>query len=420
MIPWTTTPLGDTPWLLVIGKKGDGHFYYNTTTKESVWELPESLASCVTIDVIAPAMARARGYDNHQAIGSDFQGKSKQNDNDKQSLVKADKEELKESPEEAPESEVDEQLIGDEVTLLKTEIDLLLAQVVGETQTHDDDKDVVGEAQEAASGLVTGYSSSDDSANEEDEGAENDDVEPPLQPEAEPEPETNDHIDEAEAIQGFYELLDRLNADPYGEWLLFLESHIESLVVEPAYYAVPPDQHHQVFTQWAAQKLQQDASTANDETDLPPEIQYLEYLSDHKQEINKCASYAMFYNDYATDIDTFDVTKPQKTALYTKMYDMLRDFLKFSKQFKRDHPDQNAKVAYLDQFIKDLTDDDVAALVNDDNDDDDTDITWERVVRVLSPRITRHPINYIVGATKRAQRYESRRSGGGRRDAIGA
>ncbi|MCH0628591.1 WW domain-containing protein [Kocuria palustris] len=410
MIPWTTTPLGDSPWLLVIGKNGDGHFYYNTTTRESQWELPLSLAPLVGVDTIAPAFAKARGYDHYKASERKDKEKLKQEKTeDDIVLVEQTEDDVIETETTAIEAK------PEEVTVPTDVINLVLTEVLGEEEAADEDENEPTVI--ATSGLVSGYSSSDDDSDEDNEENEEPEQLPgqPEEAETEQEQENIDEVDDTAANADFFELLGRFQADPYSEWLLFSETHIEALALEPAYYAVPPERHHKVFTQWAAQKVEAAANAAdNDTTELPDDIQYLEYLGDHKQEINKCASYLMFYNQHTLEIDAFNVATPQKTALYTKMYEMLREFLAFSKQHKRENPQGNAKVAYLQEYVNNLSDSDVAALNSLDS------ISWDAIVPVLSPRTTRAAINFIVGPAKRAQCYESRRSGGRGGDAARA
>lgn len=408
MIPWTTTALGDSPWLLVIGKNGHGHFYYNTTTRESQWELPPSLAPLVGVDTIAPAFAKARGYDHYRVSERNPKEKLKQ-DKHEDELVLVDKADDDPIEERVPETKETQE----EAALHTDVINLVLTEVLGKEDVADEDENEPPVS--ATSGLVSGYSSGDDDSDEDNEENEEPEPEPKVEDVKEVEEAEEAEVEEIEdtdAITGFFELLDRFQADPYSEWLLFSETHIEALALEPAYYAVPPEHHHKVFTQWAAQKVLASTDAADDTLELPDDIRYLEYLGDHKQEINKCASYLMFYNQHTQEVDAFNVATPQKTALYTKMYEMLREFLAFSKQYKRDNPQGNAKVAYLQQFVNNLSASDVAALNQLDC------VSWDAMVPVLSPRTTRAAINFIVGPAKRAQCYESRCSGGRGGDAA--
>lgn len=360
MEPWLAHPLGDTGILLVVGKDGEGHFYWDTRSGKATWTLDSALSLEVRLSEVAEVMARARGFTKRPTDSGLSKVSSKVNVS-----------EPKQTPE--PDPSVAEIYVSSETELLDSDVQNILASVIPMPSRNSE-------------GLELGYGSSSD------DGAEDQEIQ-----EAKQKADADSLKDSSSEVpidpKAFFELLDSLQCDVYSAWPLVEEANMELLAHDPRYYAVDDKDRAKYFDMYCEARQEEVL------LELPASLEYLEFLGEHKPEVKKIPSYVGFYNTHAVAINGIDLEKSTKAIEYERFRRAILEFGCFAKTLKSEQPEANAKVFYLKRYLASLADDDLPDLVPD---------TWTELATLLSFEVSHACANYMVGTEKRVTCYKQR------------
>lgn len=241
-------------WNLVIGDTGD-KFYYNEGLKESKWELPDTqslqLLSSIDKDKLVPLIAIARGYNTERS----------------------------------------EQIYEEAIH----EVDVLRETLLLDQKTDGEAEDVESDTEEVAGGLVTAYSSSDESEAEEDDendekGAYDYDIEA-LNNLDDPRKLSERPEGGSSARDILFALFDKYGCDPYSAWSI----QARKVQDDPAFLEVADDSlREEIFEEWCEQNVKNvqtegadleieesvdtDGDASADETLEPLKFHYLAHI----------------------------------------------------------------------------------------------------------------------------------------------
>lgn len=428
----------ESPWHVVITDKAQ-HFYFNSETKASVWQITETdgdLPSKLDYNELAILFAKARGYSSRR--------ESKKVDDHTQ---KAAEPEAK-----IPESEAEHEDWQSELEPEEVEVPLdLINDVVQEKGPRIDQKEhaeeeraVVAEKkapEEASMGagvdLLQGYSSDESDeepeAQVEDEAAEEtneavEDVsaaagESPEQSDTEPE-EAEDSPEPApldvnagleltlsgdeeepdstctkEEFKDFLSLhLDKFSK--FDPWFLVAEELVLLLAQEPAFYGLLDETKEAIFNEWVIGSNESQQSSNQYPT---PTLLFFKDLQENKTEIRKLP-YPKFVESFPHEIT---VEEPDK--LYRKLRATLVDFAEHEKQLKKGgYKGENLKVKRVREFVaqelsslafKKREHEPLAELFFD---------KWMELCNAFSlpQSMVESPVNFILGDEKRYMCYK--------------
>lgn len=445
----------DTDWHVIVTDDA-GHFYFNSRTKVSVWQLADvgpAVAEKINYDEVAVLFAKARGLDVREVrkVG-------------KKEKLEGEETEVEETEEEVEEMEDvdDNEEVESDYVEVEGEDELtmaLLREVMAEHDVDiendvDDTEEDVGENLEDTEvpklrGLSLGYSSSDEEKLDDDlgdkENLDNDfdkDVESTEEAgevaggAAESAESLHESLsDDASAsdapldlslntendpasIGAFKALLDthKSSISIYDPWFMVEEDLLPKVANDPAYYGVPEAHRESVFNAWVSE-----ASTARETSATYPtsELLFFQLLQDNKSDVK-----TLYYSEYLSahrEVAKFLANHPNLNAevLYRQLRVTLNDFAKHEREAKKQqkvtgksNSGGNLKVAHLDKFLQTHLSElpHYGSIVHAGS-------SFEQWIHLLNsgvPMAVAHDTNnFIVGDEKRVICYQRAMSGPG-------
>lgn len=381
-----------TSWCIVVTENA-GHFYFDTATKKSVWQLdetgldPATFVASVSFDDLGVLFARANGFclkeESTKVVGE----KNVINQiNDK--LVKEEGADIDDDRDIGlldEEEEVDGDVGDDEYDDGENDDEQMLRQILQESGYLPDPSDEApaeenGNDQEEIQsqepkGLSLGYSSLEEGSEAEDQAEHEScgnvvpdqeastDSKPELDlsiPEKELEPETEaldlslgETSSSAENNSKFIALLEKhKNAiSVYDPWFVVEEELLSQLVQDPAYYAVPEAQRESLFNEWVSPTAS-GKHTARHDRYPTPLLRYYQFLQEHKSQVRKLY-FPEFYREHLSEFQTmhFGSLKPEDE--YRRLRVTLTDFALYERRAKKgvSAGASNLKLEYVRDFV---------------------------------------------------------------------
>lgn len=449
----------ETDWHVIVTDDA-GHFYFNSTTKVSKWQLADieaDVANKINYDEVLVLFAKARGLDVGRARLERKQRKEVGRD-----IESKDKVEVEEESEEVEEQIEDQEEMPEmDVTAEEQTMDLLREVMAEHNVEIDSELDKTEEVNHQ--GLSLGYSSSDlDSEDEDARGKEDGDEsekdeeirsgneediergsgeEKPIHNESHNEDdldhdvsEDNDmsaeldlslesHEDPA-ATQAFENLLNshKSSISIYDPWFLVEEELLPKIATDPAFYAVAETNRESIFNRWVSQ-----LSTTKAGVYPTGELLFFHMLQDHKNDVR-----SMYFSEYLTAhsaVAKFLANHPNVNGevLYRQLRVTLNDFAKFERATKKQNKNAtndtkanatngNLKVAHLNQFLKAHHSDLAQCVFETPGNSLETTgsafAQWNQLLNNGVPTSIAHdPANFIVGDEKRLHCYRDALSG---------
>lgn len=440
LLPHYVYPIAGTLWYIVI-LKGAQHFYYDSATKRSVWQLGETgisdLAVKVNFDDLAVLFAKSNGVD----FGSEtrqFKPLARPNPvpDCKQLLTPGSKNQHLETPASPDYESLDHPQVEShgEVSL-------------GETEAESDDlepklgsKQPPGPLVASASGLglSLGYSSSeeDPSDAQQDDGSEDDisthDINSGLDLGLDDEDEAvapgqhkTPHNKQFEQFEQFEAILDQYENEisTMDPWMLVEEDLLPKFSLHPEYYNLSePSMRERAFNNWVTKRNAcHEASEASHEKEsqnsFPTDtLRFFRFLQERKSDVRKMY-YVDFEKKYKEELDSYQSAGCDLESLYRQLRVTLNDFSDFERaqKAKRQSSTQvgkkNFKLAHVEEFLaehnlaKYASNHDIGKLENNMDSFDH----WVQICNLFSlpKNLVHDPRNFIIGDEKRVIAYLS-------------
>ncbi|GEQ67207.1 hypothetical protein JCM33374_g871 [Metschnikowia sp. JCM 33374] len=400
--PLFTYAVKDTPWYVVVAK-GASHFYFDSETGTSVWQLSDTdiddFASKVNFDELGILFAKANGLrigpaehvrkkrrlsgsrehvtqpevgDDVYDIVSDLpevrSSPKREHSQEETSLLSrkegADSSPAEKSIEDAPiGSEEAEQ--DDEVSDIDARPDVLKSTPAGLDlgySSSEEDEDLSEEHKEAADSGSDGHADSpqsEHSFDNEDSGSEQD-VNSGLDLGFESDGDEPGQDPNDTARHEFEALLDEHKAEisTYDPWFLVEEELLPKFSQNPAFYAVPDAvTREKIFDEWvvsrtnAHSKSQQSAKSCGKYP--TPKLLLLRYLQEYKPEVKKMY-YGEFYKKHAAGIDAITELAPtiNPENVYRELRVTLNDYAAYERSAKKHNVAGNLKVAHVEAYLR--------------------------------------------------------------------
>lgn len=393
----------ETPWHVVVTDQSR-HFYFNSATKASVWQITETdegVLEKIDYNQLAVLFAKSRGW------------APREKERPRKEVKKAENEEIVEKVEEKveemenPESEEEEEYVEPEVPHDLIGSIVADAGHAGEEEEEEAKEEEEMKEQTGGLGILQGYGSdSEEEAEEEAENAEEADPEEENDV-AESEEDVNAGLelgileDEGEGDSGedaksaFKELLSQHQGtfSKYDPWFLVAEELVSVLAQEPAFYTLLDETKEAIFNEWVAE--QGDSRSGIFPTEV---LRFFQSLQEHKSEIRKLP-YVQFKEQYPIDSEVEDQDK-----LYRQFRATLVEFAEYEKQLKKSgYKGENLKVKRVAEFVAaDLKGLEVAHQEHELQ----ADLFFEKWVDLcnhfdLPQSMVESPVNFILGDEKR-------------------
>lgn len=377
-----------TSWCIVVTENA-GHFYFNTDTKQSVWQLDDTdiasdtLVANVNFDELGVLFARANGFPIKQLLKSkkSYVEKSEEKDEERKEL-----ENMEVAYDDSSDMSDDEEEDANEHEMLQNILaeSGLLQEESHDTDMEDDNRNESTEEKQQT-GLALGYSSLDDSDDgseehaldsesesskkdlleegeslEKKESPENevsDEQEEPL--EAVDEEESNNDLDLSltdttllsKVIEDFRALLESSKDDisVYDPWFVVEEELLPKLAQNPVYYAVPEQSREEIFNQWVLERT----STEEKSAGIFPtaEMRFFHFLQPYKSEVRK-RYFAEFLRDHAQELKNSDFGSLNLEDAYRRLRLTLNDFAEYERRVKKQGTAKsNVKVEHVQLYV---------------------------------------------------------------------
>lgn len=427
-----------TSWCIIVTENA-GHFYFDTATKKSVWQLnetglaPERFVANVNFDDLGLLFARANGVE----IEEDSKPENTNKKNlEEQEIIYDESEEsnsdVNGESEDEDGNEMLRQLLGESGLLPEEEIDSNNSESVNESNVNGQQEN----SPQTSTGLALGYSSLEDDSEEEDDqesgnGTFNSviggDDEPnhALDLSIEGETETKSHEPKADGLDlsitetsvssedtaKFIALLEKHRSaiSIYDPWFVVEEELLAEFAQDPTFYVVPENQRESIFNQWVL-----DTTLANklslEATYPTPELRYFQFLQEHKSEVRK-QYYAEFYRTHASEFKTMDFGHVKTEDEFRRLRVTLNDFAQYERSAKKmaaAGASSNLKLEHVRDFVsKSLASHKFEPL------EIPASGSWfDRWIDLcnlcnLPPKVVNDPTNFIVGDEKRFACYMS-------------
>ena len=377
--PLFTYPIQGTTWFIIVAE-GASHFYFNSKTGVSVWQISETgiddFASKVDFDDLAVLFAKANGFrigvpekneKKRKSLerGSDLKRRETENALGCKDQVEADK---------AAEIEPSENTTRD-----KSDVDegastkrILDHQVVDEEEDDPNSGDI-SKAQNEHQGLDLGYSSTEDDNDsvEENENLTSESIAASSSHEAlsESDEGVNSGLDLAfesdddasgnddSSKQDFISLLEELKGDIsiYDPWFLVEEELLPKFSQRSAYYGLSdPKAREHAFDEWVASKVSEKQSNKTMDGKFPTQkLRFLRYLQDFKAEVRQMY-FLDFCKKHSAEIDALsaELSEIKLEQVYRELRVTLNDYADSEKAEKKEGTKGNLKVAHVEAYLR--------------------------------------------------------------------
>lgn len=389
MKPLFVHPVKGTDWHVVVTDDA-GHFYFNSRTKSSVWQLADvgpGVAENINYDEIGVLSAKARGLDVRKKLGEKVREMEEEKVEDVEEEEDIEDEFEQDVEEEGGDDDLTMALLRDVMAEHNVEIESHEEAADDEESQHVEVEDVEVPLQTLI-GVALGYSSSDESESDEEQDkmigsrdsqeteyaatansdADNDDV--AHSDDSDDETYADDEIpldlslptqDDPAAIEAFKSLLDshKSSISIYDPWFIVEEDLLPKVANDPAYYGVGETQRESVYNAWVS-----DNSTTETSQIYPTsELLFFQLLQNNKSDVK-----TLYYSEYLaahSEVANFLPLHPHLNGevLYRQLRLTLNDFAKYERESKKhrktgkdkitgnDKNSGNLKVAHLENFL---------------------------------------------------------------------
>lgn len=336
----------ETPWHVVVTDQSR-HFYFNSATKASVWQITETdegVLEKIDYNQLAVLFAKSRGW------------APREKGRPRKEVKKAENEEIVEEVEEKveemenPESEEEEEHVEPEVPH-----DLIGSIVADAGPVEEEEEEKETKEQAGGLGILQGYGS--DSEEEAESPKEVNDPEEADQANdvAESEEDVNAGLElgiledegeddsEEDSKSAFKELLSQHQGtfSKFDPWFLVAEELVSVLAQEPAFYTLLDETKEAIFNEWVAEQGESRSGI------YPTQVlHFFQSLQEHKSEIRKLP-YVQFKDQFPIDSEVEDQDK-----LYRQFRATLVEFAEYEKQLKKSgYKGENLKVKRVAEFV---------------------------------------------------------------------
>ncbi|KAI5952564.1 hypothetical protein KGF54_003431 [Candida jiufengensis] len=421
MKPHLIYQIPDSSWYIVITNTSK-HFYFNNKDGNSFWQLSNieefykstidinNLVSKINFDEVSLLFAKSKGL----------------------------KVELLEEPE----------VVTDEIDVQEEDENLDNNQGDEEFVYENDNISIKPVTEEVPkqknSGILAGYSSSEEEDEEEDEVDEPDkskeytnnyeDIVSKVLDQQQVEEESSDNesnnsLDlslekEEETVDSttqFKELLNRYSSqiDYFDPWNLVEEKLSSEFIKSPSYHVIGSTKiKEEIFKQWLYERTDVELEKYNDENleeykqitfenlSLPPKLTYLSLFQNSKDDV-KSMLWPNYYSKYYKKINSIKLTKSKKEEIFRDFKNFIIDFANSEKQYKKSNPDfkENYKIFKLNEFLNNQN---IRRSVDYKIDSKHTLFeNWLCLMHYnnISSKIAKNNINFVVGDEKRLNSY---------------
>ncbi|OBA19180.1 hypothetical protein METBIDRAFT_46861 [Metschnikowia bicuspidata var. bicuspidata NRRL YB-4993] len=334
--PLFTYPVKNTSWYIVVAKDAV-HFYFNSETGASVWQLSETtiedLESRVNFDDLAVLFAKANGL----RVGPKEEGKKKRR--------------LSSTLERLKSRRIHDSLLNDGPERSQQSPDFS-AQDTGFTgysssEDEESEENDIGfsEAEQAQSG-------------QDDTCSESDDVNVGLDLAFESDAEDSRVESREAARDDFRHLLDdyRDEISIYDPWFLVEEELLPKFSQDPAFYGVPDSlERESIFDAWVASQSSAEKQHVHQKRGVypTPKLLFFQFLQEHKVEVRRLF-YPEFYKKHAAEINDLCASSPglKPENLYRELRITLNDYADYEKAEKKRRTEGNLKVAHVENYLR--------------------------------------------------------------------
>lgn len=385
----------ESPWHVVVTDQSR-HFYFNSATKASVWQITETdegVLEKIDYNQLAVLFAKSRGWAPREKKGP------------RKEVKKAEDEEVLEKVEEQvdvmerPESE-EEEYVEPEVPH-----DLIGSIVADAGPAEEEEEENKKEA--GGLGILQGYGS--DSEEEAESPKEVNDPEEAGQDfeVAESQEDVNAGLElgilddqgedesEEDSKSAFKELLSQHEGtfSKYDPWFLVAEELVSVLAQEPAFYTLLDETKEALFNEWVDEQGESKRGI------YPTQgLLFFQSLQEYKPEIRKLP-YVQFKEQYPIDSEVEDQDK-----LYRQFRATLVEFAEYEKQLKKSgYKGENLKVKRVAEFV--AAELKGSKIVRQEH-ELQADLFFEKWVDLcnrfdLPQAMVESPVNFILGDEKR-------------------
>lgn len=418
-------------WYIIVTNQGE-HFYFNKSKEESYWQLHDvfetyqelskkAFINSINFEDVSIMMAKSNGLKGLE----DFylvQEEQKQDD------INTNNEDLQQTFERV-ESDAEgenipkeyEDFSGNGVIALEGTNDQsapgngigLISGYSSSSESVDDENQIIEETEDNSGFAMTDRAELDEAEVEDETIANNEGLDLLL----------SDDEDENKNKGEFFKLLDKYSSKIliYEPWFMVEEDLLSGFSKNPEYFAVTSSaQREAFFNQWCSTK-QRDDDTGNSGTKTHPistypnAVQnYYRFLQNNKSQVKK-----LHYNEFKTRHQEFmetefsDLASNEREDMYRQYRVMIIDYPEYEKQMKKSHPDANCKKLKLDSFLRENISSEFSRniskkmlyeIVNSSQDDFHK---WAELCNIyLVPRgIANSVNNFILGDEKRLASY---------------
>lgn len=424
-------PYGD--WYIILTKEGE-HFYFNESKKVSYWQLhdvfenhqeisKEAFIKSINFDDVGILIAKCNGFKGIEDFYLIHEG---QKENHHEAISQG---QHNESEKETAEP------VGERYEL-ESENEDSFSHKEDALEVNDPNG---GKTPGGGSGLFSGYSSSSESEdndnedvreNEVDFGIRADTIESSNPTEGDDVLVNNDGLDlllseeedEEYAKTEFFKLLD-MYIDKilvYEPWFVVEEELLPEFSKNPEYFSVASSvRRENFFNEWCSMKQQviergTTKSTNSSTASYPSAIQkYYKLLQNTKSQVKKL-QYNDFKIKYARSLENFSNTSSkEKEEMFHQYRVMIMDYPEYEKRMKKFHPEANCKKLKLETFLKENLPKDpstniltelMSEILNSVQDDFNK---WADVCNIyeVPKAIANNVCNFILGDEKRLSCY---------------
>lgn len=408
-----------TAWHVIVTDQSK-HFYFNSSTKKSVWQITETepgLELKLDYNELAVLFAKARGFGGETRPEREERAKQETEERFEQteSTGKSIDEEAK------GEEDFDEQKLDEDAEDLEdakepekatnVEDPYALIQAVVEEKGGVEEKDELADDVEKSAGIgaLQGYLSSDEEEEEEEkekeEGVDEIEAEDPLNL------DLNDDTMNDDPVAAFKELLSQHQDkfSRYDPWFIVSEELVSELAQEPAFYSLSDADKERVYDEWVRETEKEELSGLGGLSGIypSPTLRFYQELQEHKSDLRKLP-----YKEFVEKFSVTNVGLDEPEKVYRKLRAALVEFAEYEKQAKKSGQSQgqNLKVKRVADFVQE-------ELKLGEHEKRDVEIAqeasffdqWVALCNAfeLPPEMVESPINFILGDEKRLGCYKT-------------
>uniref|UniRef100_A0A0L0NST3 WW domain-containing protein n=1 Tax=Candidozyma auris TaxID=498019 RepID=A0A0L0NST3_CANAR len=407
-----------TPWHVIVTDQSK-HFYFNSSTKKSVWQITETepgLELKLDYNELAVLFAKARGFGGETRLEREERVKQETEKRFEQteSIGKSIDEEAK-GEEDFDEQKLDEDaedLEDAEESEKETNVEdpYALIQAVVEEKGGVEEKDELADDVEKSAGIgaLQGYLSSEEEEekeSEKEEGVDEIEAEDPLNL------DLNDDTMNDDPVAAFKELLSQHQDkfSRYDPWFIVSEELVSELAQEPAFYSLSDADKERVYDEWVRETEKEELSGLGGLSGIypSPTLRFYQELQEHKSDLRKLP-----YREFVEKFSVTNVGLDEPEKVYRKLRATLVEFAEYEKQAKKSGQSQgqNLKVKRVADFVQE-------ELKLGEYEKRDVEIAqeasffdqWVALCNAfeLPPEMVESPINFILGDEKRLGCYKT-------------